>query len=248
MRPRLQEVAPGVFHVEGPDTNWQLLVEAGEVTLVDTGWPRDFPLITASLAKIGLSGADVAAIVLTHAHRDHLGTAHRFQRTYRTPVYAHAGEAAHVRGEVVEEASKLALLGAVWRPGVIRFVSNVVARGGLAATRLDEIATFGDAVPLDVPGRPIPVATPGHTSGHCAFHLSHRGVLLAGDACATFDLLKRKPAVGLMPSIFDHDAVQAARSLRRLASIRARTVLPGHGPPFVGTPAQLVEQALGPPS
>jgi len=36
--------------------------------------------------------------------------------------------------------------------------------------------------PLEVPGRLVPVPTPGHTSGLCAFHLPERGVLIAGDA------------------------------------------------------------------
>ena len=57
MRPVVSEVATGVFHVEGPGTNWQLLVDGDAVTLVDAAWPRDVALVTGSLAAIGRRSA-----------------------------------------------------------------------------------------------------------------------------------------------------------------------------------------------
>ncbi len=45
--------------------------------------------------------------------------------------------------------------------------------------RLRSVETFTTDA-LDIPGRPVPVPTPGHTSGHSAFHLPERGALLVG--------------------------------------------------------------------
>ena len=244
MRPKVTEAAEGVLHVEGPGTNWQVLVEGHDVTLVDAAWPRDFHLVAQSLEAIGRRPEDVVAILLTHAHRDHLGTAAEFSRRYGTPVSSHIDEAPHARGEVVEEISKLELLARLWRPKVILFVANIVRHGALKVDRLPDVETFGETGPLDVPGRPVPISTPGHTSGHCAFHLPERSAVLAGDAFVTFDLLRRRPMLGPMPRVFDHDPSQAVVSLRRLATLDAQVVLPGHGPPFMGTPATAVEQAL----
>lgn len=243
MRPVVSEVAHGVFHVEGPGTNWQLLVEGDAVTLVDAAWPRDLRLVTGSLATIGRRPEDVAVILLTHAHRDHLGTAAELRQRYGMPVRSHLAEAAHARGEVIEEISQRTLLAKLWRPTVMLFVATIVWHGAQRASRVPDIETFDEGAPLDVPGRPIPVATPGHTSGHCSFHLPDPGVVIAGDAFATFDLLRRRPMLGPMPHEFDKDPKRSLQSLQRLATLEANVVLPGHGAPYRGTPAEAVERA-----
>lgn len=245
MRCVVTEVTDGVFHVEGPGTNWQLLVERDAVTLVDAAWPRDLRLVARSLETIGRRPEDVAVILLTHAHRDHLGTAAELHRRYGTPVRSHVDEAPHARGDVVEEVSKRALLARLWRPTVLLFVANVIRQGGTKVTRVPDVETFDEGGPLDVPGCPIPVATPGHTSGHCSFHIPDRGVVIAGDAFVTVDLLRRRPMVGPMPRVFNHDHPQSVASLHRLAALDAHVVLPGHGAPFRGTPAEAVERAIG---
>ncbi len=245
MRPVVTEVADGVFHVEGPGTNWQLLVEGDAVTLVDAAWPRDLRLVAGSLETIGRRSEDVAVILLTHAHRDHLGTAAEFRRRYGTPVRSHIDEAPHARGEVIEEVSKRALLARLWRPTVMLFVANLIRHGANNVTRIPNVETFEEGHPLDVPGSPIPVATPGHTSGHCAFHIPDRGVVIAGDAFVTVDLLRRRAMLGPMPRVFNHDHSQAMESLHRLAALDAHVVLPGHGAPLRGTPAEAVERAIG---
>ena len=245
MRPVVTEVADGVFHVEGPGTNWQLLAEGDEVTLVDAAWRRDLRLVADSLETIGRRPEDVAVILLTHAHRDHIGTAAEFHRRYGTSVRSHVDEAPHARGEVVEEISKRALLARLWRPPVMLFVANIMWHGGNKVARVPNVETFDEGAPLDVPGRPLPVATPGHTSGHCSFQIPDRGVVIAGDAFVTFDVLRRRAMLGPMPPAFDHDPSQSVESLRRLAKLDAQVVLPGHGPPFRGTPAEAVERTIG---
>jgi glyoxylase-like metal-dependent hydrolase (beta-lactamase superfamily II) len=244
VRPTVSHVADGVYHVQGPGTNWQLLVEGQDVTLVDAAWPRDFALVRRSLAAIQRRPQDVAVILLTHAHRDHLGTAAEFARRYGTPTRSHVDEAPHARGEVIEEISKLALLARLWHPTVMVFAATLFWHGAMQVERLSEVGTFDEAGSLDVPGRPVPVATPGHTSGHCSFHLPDRGVLIAGDAFVTVDLLRRRPKLGPMPAVFDHDPSESVRSLRRLAMLDAEIVLPGHGVPFDGSLSVAVHHAL----
>lgn len=100
----------------------------------------------------------------------------------------------------------------------------------------------GDEVTL-VPGRLVPVPTPGHTSGHCAFHLPERGVLIAGDALMTAHPAARTTGPQLLPRMFNHDEAAALASLQALAGLSADVVLPGHGPAYPGSPASAVERA-----
>jgi glyoxylase-like metal-dependent hydrolase (beta-lactamase superfamily II) len=51
-----------------------VLVRAGEATVVDTGQSGSAPAIEMALAELGMAWADVASVVLTHRHPDHVGS------------------------------------------------------------------------------------------------------------------------------------------------------------------------------
>jgi glyoxylase-like metal-dependent hydrolase (beta-lactamase superfamily II) len=72
--------------------NWYLLEEGGKVTIVDAGCPAYRRQLEGALREIGRTIEDVEAIVLTHAHIDHVGFAQKLQDERGTPVYAHEGE------------------------------------------------------------------------------------------------------------------------------------------------------------
>ena len=51
-----------------------LLVRAGEAAVVDTGNPGDSGDIAAALDGLGIGWTDVSTVILTHLHRDHVGS------------------------------------------------------------------------------------------------------------------------------------------------------------------------------
>lgn len=240
----VEEVADGVAHVVGPRVAWQIVVDGDDVCLVDTGWPGDRELLAASLARVGRRLADVSAVLLTHAHPDHLGSAEHLRVHHGCAVHAHRDEVAHARGERIEQVGAGALLPRLWRPSVLGFLVNTVRHGALRAERVGEVGGFEADGSLEVPGRPVPVPTPGHTSGHCAYHLPDRGVLLSGDALVTEDPVSGRRGPRLLPGFFHHDPARVLTSLQRLRSVEAGVVLPGHGAPFRGAPAHAVTRAL----
>ena len=244
MGPDVHEVASQVHVVTGSHTNFVLVVDGDEVTVVDSGYPRDRGLLETAIRHIGRSLGDVTAMLLTHAHVDHIGSAEWMRQDLGVPIHCHTDEAAHARGEREERISERDILVRLWRPGVLLFLLNVVARGGLHPPHVAEVTTFSDRQPLDVPGHPVAVHTPGHTRGHVGFHLPERGVLLAGDALVTVDVWDRSDrGPQMIRAPFNHDHAQAVDSLQRLEELQAQVVVPGHGRPYHGTPSEAVREA-----
>ena len=98
------EVASGVWHCWTKMVGWVLVVDGDEVMLVDTGYPGDWGRVVASLDSIGRTPADVAAVVLTHAHPDHLGSAQRFA-DHQKQVLLHEREVDNATGNQIEQVS-----------------------------------------------------------------------------------------------------------------------------------------------
>ncbi len=237
------EVASGVHHARAKHVSWVLVTDGDAVTVVDTGYPGDRERLMLSLRRIGRAPADVTAVVLTHGHPDHLGSAEHLRTTFGVPVWAHEQEAANARGERIEQAGEIDVLRRAWRPAVLLWSLDVMRLKVKQAERLKEVHPYREET-LDVPGRPVAVHTPGHTSGHCSLLLPDRGALLVGDALMTEHAVGRTSGPQLLPDFFNTDTDQARASLQRIRGLAAEVVVPGHGPAFRGTPEQAVRLAL----
>jgi glyoxylase-like metal-dependent hydrolase (beta-lactamase superfamily II) len=236
------DVAPGIHRIEDAFTNWYL-VEDGGVTVVDTGVPRSWGSLQSALAEIGRSLADVEALVITHAHADHMGFAERARTELDVPVWVHERETSLARHPLKYEQERGALGYAVRRPAILRVGAAMIA-GGIARTRgLREWRAFAEETELDVPGRPRPVFTPGHTHGHTSLHFPDRDAVIAGDALVTFNPYVDRRGPQIMPAASNVDSRLALATLQALADTGAGTLLPGHGEPWTGGVAAAVEQA-----
>lgn len=240
------EVGSGIHRVADGIVNWYLVEDGDEVALFDAGWPRSWPRVEAALREIGKSPADVSSVVLTHAHPDHLGAAEEVRTVCGATVHVHSQEVARAHGKA-KGASPFALvpglLPTLWRPSAFGFVLHATAHGFMTPKWVEDLTSFDAGAPLDVPGRPRPVATPGHTEGHVAFALDEHGVVFVGDSIATLDVLTRARGPRLMPDQLNGDPKRTRASLDALAGIDAGTLLPGHGEPFAGSPADAVARA-----
>jgi glyoxylase-like metal-dependent hydrolase (beta-lactamase superfamily II) len=222
------EITPGIRRLGSGMVNVYLVEEAGSVTVIDAGVGGYWRDLEAELAGIGRSLADVRAVVLTHAHSDHIGFAERLRRREVT-VRVHADDAALARGEVkpVNEGGPQRVL------PVLRFLLYGLRKGGLRTAHVGEVSTFDDGATLDVPGSPRVIHVPGHTPGSAALHVPSRDVVFVGDAFVTLNVMTGETGPRLFPN-FSADNRQAFESLARLDGLEAGLVLPGHGEPWTG--------------
>jgi glyoxylase-like metal-dependent hydrolase (beta-lactamase superfamily II) len=236
-------VAEGVHRVQDAYTNWYVIEDGDELTVVDTGHPRSWASLDELLVALRRPTTDVAAVVLTHAHFDHMGFAERARAELGVPVHAHEAEVPVTRHPWRYDHERSRVPYMLRHPGFDRAFFAMAAMGALFVKGLQEAITYREGERLDVPGRPHVVFTPGHTHGHCALHLPDRGVLLAGDAFVTYNPYRDSHGPQIVSGAATADSTQALASLDALAALDVPVTLTGHGEPWTGEVAGAVEQA-----
>jgi len=242
-----RNVAHGLHRLQHAYVNCYVLESgaAGDrgVTIIDTAFPNTWPLMVRALSAIERSPSDVRAILLTHAHFDHLGFARRAQLEWGAPVFAHSEESYLARHPYRYEHERSRLTYPLRHPGSIPVLGRMVGAGALRVLGLDDLQSFGGDDVLSVPGNPRVVFSPGHTFGHCAFHLAEQSVVLTGDALVTFDPYTGARGPQIVSGAATANSDDAMASLDALEQTEARIVLPGHGQPWRSGIAAAAEAA-----
>ena len=215
----MKELAPGIHSLGGRKGGRvrAFLLEAGnELTLVDTLFEDDAEQVLAAIDALGRQPADLKRIVLTHAHRSHLGGVAALKRATGATVLGHAWEADIVSGD--RPAQSVGLKPARPLRTYPFQVGIFLNRPRHAPCPVDEAVEDGAQVgPLQV------LHLPGHSPGHLGFYWPERGFLIAGDAIATWPRFEGGwPAFTINPR-------RHAESLRRMAQLEAPLVGVGHG-------------------
>ncbi|WP_127506605.1 MBL fold metallo-hydrolase [Actinoplanes solisilvae] len=80
------------------------------------------------------------------------------------------------------------------------------------------------------------IHTPGHTPGHIAIFDPASGTLLPGDA------LRNANGLSGPDSQYSENMTQAAESVKKMATLDVKTILPGHGDPFTDNAAEALRK------
>ncbi len=237
----LTQVADGVHLASTGLVNWILAEEDGQVTLVDTGYPGDAPRVRESLRRIGRRVEDVAAVLVTHAHVDHIGGIGWCG--VEAPVFTGAAEVPHAKREFLQQATEKDVLLRAWNPRVLLWSMRILTVGATQDVSVPDITACKPGKRLDLPGRPVAVPTPGHTSGHTAYFFPGAGAVATGDALVTGHPVTGRRTPHLLPAFFSHAPDEVGAGLDALTRLDADAVMPGHGPLWRGAIRDAVDTA-----
>ena len=189
-------------HVLGPLENNVYVLrddQSGALAVVDPSVGAE-PLVD----RLAREGENVQAILLTHAHFDHVGTLAACKDRLGAPVLMHRSELDMLHN-VAEHALWFGVEDLPQPPDPDRFV------------------THGDEVPLGQQSLTV-LETPGHSPGGLSFYSRTSGFVLVGDTLFAGSV-GRTDLPGADPRLL-------AQSLRtRLLTLPDETIVyPGHGP------------------
>ena len=234
-------VADGVVRLGTELVNWYLVEDEGRVTIVDAGAPKYRPQLDRGLALLGRRPEDVAAVVLTHGHSDHIGFAEPVRAELNVPVLVHRDDARLTTTGKAPSGNEASLVPYLRYGHAWKLLAHLVSSGFPKHVR--EVTTFEDGTELDVPARPRALLTPGHTAGHVCFWLESRGVLVMGDLLCTRNPLTGARGPQLMPTAFNLSNATIFDSLSKVESLDARVLVFGHGEPWTDGTAEAVRRA-----
>jgi glyoxylase-like metal-dependent hydrolase (beta-lactamase superfamily II) len=223
--------ADGIHRIVDANTNWYLVEDAGRLTVVDAGVPTSWNSLQEALARIGRTTADVEAVVLTHAHFDHVGFAERARKELHVPVYVHENDVPLTRHPWRYDHERPRSLYLATKPRALPIVASFLRTRAFWPSPVREVVRYEDGT-LPVPGAPRVIFTPGHTLGHCALHLPDRDAVIAGDAVVMLDPYTGRRGPRLVARAATVDAERNLASIGAIAATGVRTVLTGHGPPW----------------
>ncbi|EMY32780.1 hypothetical protein D477_018394 [Arthrobacter crystallopoietes BAB-32] len=238
-----RNVADGIHRIEHADVNCYIVEDGNRLLLVDAGLPGMWRMTGQAIRELGRSPRDIAALVLTHGHFDHVGFAARLQRELDVPVFVHAGDAYIAAHPYRYKHEKNRLLYPLKYPRCIPILTRMAAAGALNVKGISSFRLLDEDIAAHLPGRPQIVFSPGHTEGHCGLHFPDRDAILTGDALVTLDPYTGTTGPHIVSAAATADTRQALDSLTALAATGARTALPGHGEPYREGIAAAVEQA-----
>jgi hydroxyacylglutathione hydrolase len=83
-----------IYAIGGPDLSGAedccvYLISGSEPVMIDSGAGHSFDRLKKNLVSIGIAPEKLAAIIVTHAHIDHIGSLHSFQSAFGTRIVAH---------------------------------------------------------------------------------------------------------------------------------------------------------------
>ncbi len=234
---KIREVARDVVCIEIGIANCYVVGTKKSWSLVDSGAGGHADDVLKVVRKRFGKKARPEAVLLTHGHFDHAGSASELSDHWNVPILAHRMELPFVDGRSEFPPPDPTVGG--FMSFLVRFIparNNKVDLG----SRVEEYDSL-----KKLPGLRgwHAIETPGHTPGHVSFFRPDDRALVAGDAFTTvnqdsfFDMVTKKQEVCRPPVYYTCDWEAAHDSVLKLARLKPEVLAAGHGVPMSGSEA-----------
>ena len=218
------QIVDGIHWVQGVRANCYVVLEGSDLTLIDTGMPRNAKKIMKYVAEtLGRKPSDVKTIIVTHAHADHTGGLAELVKLTGAKVAVHSDDANYVSGDTAPLSPKGGM-------GFLFKVLSPITKS--KSVKPDMILKENDNV-----GGLSVIHIPGHTPGSIALYDASKNVLFSGDTLTYSDGRIHGPV-----EAFSHDVELAAKSVEKLRKFAFDIMLPGHGEPLTGGAAEKMKE------
>ena len=243
---RPKEIAAGVYClVTGKgitESNVYFVQSGSSWVLIDAAWPHRGRLIKETAESLFGANTRPAAMLLTHIHPDHMGSARELAQLWSLPVYVHPDELPLATGDLSTLEQYCGPLDRWVILPVMRALPRRRRESALAASNLTQVARAFDPS-AGVPGLPDweCIHTPGHTPGHVSFFRTSDRVLITGDAVVSvklnslWGLLRNEQGLSGPPWYTTWSWQAAKESVAALAWLEPGVLASGHGIPLTGT-------------
>lgn len=180
---------------------YSYLIYGETITLIDTGVAGCEAEIFDYIRSTGRDPSEIALIILTHSHPDHIGAARVIQQATKCSIAAHPAERGWIEDVELQNRERPV-------PGFATLVSGSV--------QLDHELADGNSLEPDETraGEMLVFHTPGHSPGSISLFMHSEGALFSGDAI---------PVTGDLP-VYD-DALASVQSVKRLRELAGIQVL-----------------------
>jgi len=204
------EIVPGV-HAVRLLSGYVHLISEPQMTLIDTGLIGSGRVVERYLRRIGRSADDLARIICTHAHPDHIGAVRELAGDREVEVLMHPADLAGLN---------VTLRDAVANRNRGQLIAYFTRHPG-------EATSLADGQLLPVLGGLQVVHTPGHTPGSICLYAARHKLLFTGDA---LQVIRGK--VTFASAVFSEDLPLARASVARMAELDVETIAFSHYPPW----------------
>ncbi|HEX6430661.1 MAG TPA: MBL fold metallo-hydrolase [Niastella sp.] len=228
-------VAPGVWGLRDAFVNVYLIHNAVEKkwVLVDAGIKRTASKIKELADNLFWPDSKPAAIILTHGHFDHVGSALELASEWEVPVFTHVMELPYLSGLSAYPPAD------PWAGGgLVSVISPAFPSGPINISDHIQLLPEDGSLPFLPDWKYI--HTPGHSPGHISLFRKRDRILLAGDAIVTtrqesvWSVMMQTRTLTGPPRYFTYDWDAAAKSVKALAELEPEIVATGHGQPMKG--------------